>query len=91
MQTILFIVALVLVALVSTYSTWTISQSFAQAQANWQAERKDLLDRLMARNLPEVKQSQALERRAEGAKPTSKRQNDAKLIESARMAERAGE
>ena len=54
----------------------------------WQAERKDLLDRLMARDLPEVKQAQAIEHRAEGPKSTSKRQNDARLIQMAENAER---
>ena len=87
----MFIIALVLVALMGMYSTWLATQSFGQAQTIWQAERKDLLDRLMARDLPEVKQAQALERRTEGGKPASKRQNDARLIESAKMAERTGE
>ena len=84
----LFIATLVLIALIGMYSTWTVSQTFDKAQTTWQAERKDLLDRLMARDLPEVKQAQAIEHRTEGPKSTSKRQNDARLIQMAENAER---
>ena len=84
----LFITALVLITLIGMYSTWTVSQTFDKAQTAWQAERKDLLDRLMARDLPEVKQAQAIERRTEGTKPTSKRQNDARLMAMAEKVER---
>lgn len=83
----IFIIALALIALMGMYSTWSVTQSFKQAQSTWQAERKDLLDRLMARDLPEVKQAQAIESRTDRVKPTSKRQNDARIIE---MAEKAG-
>ena len=79
-MTALFITALVLMALMGMYATRTVSQTFSKAQTAWQAERKDLLDRLMARDLPEVKHAQAMESRVEGPKATSKRQNDARLM-----------
>lgn len=49
-----------------------------------QAERKDLIDRLMARDLTEVKQAQAIA----GAVPraVSKSRNEARLVEEARKA-----
>ena len=84
----LFITALALITLIGMYSTWTVSQTFDKAQTAWQTERKDLLDRLMARDLPEVKQSQAIEARVTGAKPTSKRQNDARLMAMAEKVEK---
>jgi len=84
----LFITALVLITLIGMYSTWTVSQTFDKAQTTWQAERKDLLDRLMARDLPEVKQAQAMEHRTEGPKSTSKRQNDARLMAMAEKVEK---
>lgn len=48
-------------------------------------ERKDLVDRLMSRDLREVKQAQAI--RTVEPRVISKRQNDAKLVEEARKVE----
>ena len=83
-----FMITLVLITIISTCSSYFVNQTFTKAQNIWQAERKDLLDRLMARDLPEVKQAQAIEHRTEGPKSTSKRQNDARLIQMAENAER---
>ncbi len=84
----MFIISLGIVAALGFGCNWLINREFSQARTEWQAERKDLLDRLMARDLPEVKQAQALENRATGSKPTSKRQNDARLMQLAEKAER---
>jgi hypothetical protein len=84
----MFIFALVLIALIGTCATGVVVYLFVKFQANWQSERKDLLDRLMARDLPEVKQAQAIENRIDSLKPTSKRQNDMRVMEMAKKAER---
>jgi len=49
------------------------------------AERKDLIDRLMARDLTEVKQAQAI--RQGSGKVMSKRINDAKIAEEKKKLE----
>ena len=69
-----------------------ISQMFsgtvAALAAEHAAERSVLLDRIMARDLPEVKMAQAIDR-GDGPRATSKRQNDKKLADEAQqMAER---
>jgi DNA-binding transcriptional MocR family regulator len=46
------------------------------------AERKDLYDRLMARNLPEVKQAQAIRTGTHAV--VSKRRNDMRIVEENR-------
>lgn len=87
-QNTMFIIALVAVTLLGMSASGLVVYIYVKSQTIWQAERKDLLDRLMARDLPEVKQAQAMENRAGANKPTSKRQNDARLIKAAEMAEK---
>lgn len=81
------LLAIGLIAGISIYSIIVIQRMFERLRLDWQQERKDLLDRLMARDLPEMKQAQAIENRPE-PKVTSRRQNDLKLAELARKAER---
>lgn len=57
------------------------------AERRWAAERKDLVDRLMARDLTEVKQAQVIEARAEGARATSMGQNEKRIAEQNKRAE----
>ena len=77
------VIGMLIVATIGGYACYIMDKTFDKDRQQWQAERKDLLDRLMARDLPEVKQAQAMEHRTEGPKSTSKRQNDARLMEMA--------
>lgn len=82
------VIGMLIISMISAYAIKAVDKVLEKAQADWQLERKDLLDRLMARDLPEVKQAQALEARSGVNKVSSKRQNDARLIKAAEMAER---
>ena len=56
----------------------------AGLQKGWQEERNDLLDRLMARDLPEVKMAQAVGRNA--ARAGSKMDNVQRIISNTQKA-----
>jgi hypothetical protein len=60
------------------------SDTVAQLADQYAAERSVLLDRIMARDLPEVKMAQAIDR-GDGPRATSKGQNDKKLSDEAQL------
>lgn len=86
------LITTLLFALVVAYLGYTLDKA-RQDNANFvtdlldkhQEERMDLVDRLMARDLKEVKQAQAIQ----NVEPRviSKRMNDAKVAEEARKVE----
>ena len=81
-------IGMLIIATISAYALYAMEKVHDKDRQQWQQERKDLLDRLMARDLPEVKQAQAMEARTGVAKSTSKRQNDARLMAMAEKVER---
>lgn len=82
------VVLLVLFALTIKRKDKELIDMVADLSGKHAAERSVLLDRIMARDLPEVKMAQAIDR-GDGPRAISKAQNEKKLADEARqLAER---